>query len=135
MDSIELYNKNFMILDSAYKSVFVRATDSWVLNLLSLPKTVEMCEIRMHLKMDLNPLWFLLIIVGFCFHATFNNLSDSDGIVVRPHVYEESLFIAISRRKEKRWHFERSGNVVFWWWIFLRHQSFLQRISSRYILL
>ena len=67
MESIELYNTSFMVLDSASKSVFVRATDSWVLNLLSLPKTVEMCEIRMHLKMDLNPLWFLLIIVGFFF--------------------------------------------------------------------
>ena len=31
-----------------------------------------------------------------------NKISDSGGIAVRLHVYEESLFIAISRRKEKR---------------------------------
>ena len=40
---------------------------------------------------------------GFFFlYYSINKLSDSGGIAVRPHVYEESLFIAISRRKEKR---------------------------------
>ena len=38
----------------------------------------------------------------FFFHFSINKLSGSGGIAVRPHVYEESLFIAISRRKEKR---------------------------------
>ena len=43
-----------------------------------------------------NSWWIIL------FHFSINKLSDSDGIAVRSHVYEESLFIAISRRKEKR---------------------------------
>ena len=61
-------------------------------------------------------LWIWPYVNSWCTIFSINKLSDSFGIAVQPHVYEESLFIAISRRKEKRWHFERSGNepTLFW---------------------